>query len=504
MKKHILVLLLTVICIPAVNAQYAYKVEGKCGFDVKWSFDGNTLIIQNVSKKAAQVRMDDYNVSTNLSPWVKKKLKVRKVEIQPGIRNIGSCAFANCETLQEVIFKGSDLQDIGWGAFLHCTRLRNISLPVQLKNVETIAFANCSALPSVSIPDRCRVADQAYVSCKNLKMIDVAPTAILGHQVFATELTVDGTKRHALYDGEVRRLPYYINAENCQEFGFAKDAVSKNGHGVQAVADYDYITSEVDTVIPIGMDVRNDTYVLIIGNQNYRFVADVPYAIHDARVFGEYCKRTLGIPVENIHITEDATKQMILEEELDDWVSAIRDREDKKLIVYYAGHGVPDTKNKNKAYILPTDVRGTSPQHGIALDEFYSKLGDLAFRQTSVFLDACFSGVNRDSEGVSEGLRGVEIEAEEATLGGGSVVVFSAAQGNETAQGFPQEGHGLFTYYLLKEIQSSKGFISYGSLSDNIVSNVSKQAPQLKLRKKQTPSTVSSEHAAEEWRSMSF
>ena len=43
MKKHILVLLLTVICIPAVNAQYAYKVEGKCGFDVKWSFDGNTL-----------------------------------------------------------------------------------------------------------------------------------------------------------------------------------------------------------------------------------------------------------------------------------------------------------------------------------------------------------------------------------------------------------------------------------------------------------------------------
>jgi len=504
MKKYILMLLLAAMSMSAAFAQYSYSMEGHCGTDVKWSFDGNTLIIQNVNKQGQRVRMDDYNVSMNLSPWVKKKLKVRKVEIQKGIQNIGSCAFANCETLQEVLFKGNDLQDIGWGAFLNCHRLRNISLPMQLKNVETIAFANCSALPSVTIPDHCRVADQAYVSCANLKMVDVAPTVILGHQVFASEVTVDGTIRHALYDGEVRRLPYYINAENCQEFGFAKDAVSKNAGTVQQVIDYDYITSEVDTVIPIGMNTRNNTYVLIIGNQNYRFVADVPYAIHDARVFAEYCKRTLGIPTENIHVTEDATKQMILEEELEDWVSAIPERENKNLIVYYAGHGVPDVKNKNKAYILPTDVRGTSPQRGIALDEFYGKLGDLAFQQTSVFLDACFSGVNRDSEGVSEGLRGVEIEAEEATLGGGSVVVFSAAQGNETAQGFPEEGHGLFTYYLLKEMQSSGGDINYGNLSDNITSNVSRQASQLKLRKKQTPSTTCSEKVAAEWRSMSF
>ena len=63
--------------------------------------------------------------------------------------------------------------------------------------------------------------------------------------------------------------------------------------------DYDIVTSPVDSLIPEGDRVRQDTYALIIGNQNYRFVSDVPYAIHDARVFADYCKTTLGIPIEN-------------------------------------------------------------------------------------------------------------------------------------------------------------------------------------------------------------
>jgi hypothetical protein len=119
-------------------------------------------------------------------------------------------------------------------------------------------------------------------------------------------------------------------------------------------------------------------------------------------------------------------------------------------------------------------------------------------------LDACFSGVNRNNEGVSEGLRGVEIEAEDATFGDGSVVVFTAAQGNETAQGYPEEGHGLFTYYLLKELQQSEGNTTYGNMSDNIKSNVSSQALQLKMRKKQTPATSCSEKITSVWRDMSF
>ena len=507
MKKTILALLLTILFVPSVMAQSSISNQtGTCGPNTKWLFDGYLLTISVGDKPDIVPEIDDYDLQEKKAPWVKKKLNVRKVVIGRGIIQIGSCAFANCTSLQEVVFEGTNMRKIGWGAFLNCTRLRNISLPVQLRSIGTIAFANCTQIPSIKIPDQCRVDDQAFVSCSGIQSVELSPTANLGHHVFASEVTINGMVRHALYDKEISRLPSYVNIGNCKEYGFARSSVEKylsQNKGTQQ-EDYDYLTSDLDKDIPSVGFARNDTYALIIGNQNYRFVANVPYAIHDARVFSEYCKKTLGIPAENIHVTEDATKQMILEEELQDWIEAIPERENKKLIVYYAGHGVPDVKNHNKAYILPTDVRGTNPKRGIALDEFYQRLGDLAFNQTSVFLDACFSGVNRDNEGVSEGLRDVELEAEETEVGNGSLVVFSAAQGNETAQGYTDEGHGLFTYYLLKEIRDNYGNVAFGALADNISKNVSKKAMELKMRKPQRPVANPSESIADKWRSMQF
>lgn len=507
MKRYIIILILAVLCLPEALAQrvYTYKIEGKCGVDTKWTFDGVTLTILKDNPKVTEAFMDDYNYDRDIAPWTKKKLNIRKVQIESGIKHIGSCAFANCRNLQEVTFVGTDLESIGWGAFLNCEHLRNISLPIQLRDIETIAFANCSSMHSAVVPDRCHVGDQAFASCGNLQMVDVAPTAILGHLVFTNEVNSDGKVNQIPYNGEIRRLPSYVNIGNSHEFGLSKESVDDclNKRKAEGI-DYDYVTSEVDTVIPVTSAMRYHTYALIIGNQNYRFTSNVPYAIHDARIFAEYCKKTLGIPVENIHITEDATKQMILEEELEDWVAKIPNRDNKQFILYYAGHGVPDVKNKNKAYILPTDVRGTNPQRGIALDSLYNCIGSLAFERTSVFLDACFSGVNRDSEGVTEDLRGVEIEAEEASFNDGNVVVFSAAQGNETAQGYPEEGHGLFTYYLLKELRDTYGLVNYGDLSDNLTKNVSRQALQLKLKKPQTPSTRFSEPVANNWRQFNF
>ena len=165
---------------------------------------------------------------------------------------------------------------------------------------------------------------------------------------------------------------------------------------------------------------------------------------------------------------------------------------------------MPDINDRNRAYILPSDVRGTKPHHGISLDNVYAKLGELDFAQTSVFLDACFSGINRNNEAVNEGLRSVEIAAEEGQFAGGNVVVFSAAQGNETAQGYLEQGHGLFTYFLLKSLKDTGGAISYGELSDVITKNVRSTATTLELRKPQTPTTNASSNLSESWRYLSF
>ena len=124
------------------TAQDFVAADGTCGTDVAWSFDGKTLTITNVSKKSFFVSMDNYDTQKMLSPWNKKKLNVRSVRIGAGIRNIGSCAFANCKNLTDVVFEDNSVNTIGWGAFLNCERLVTISLPTQTRTISTIAFAN--------------------------------------------------------------------------------------------------------------------------------------------------------------------------------------------------------------------------------------------------------------------------------------------------------------------------------------------------------------------------
>lgn len=507
MKQYILLVLMAVCFGMGASAkQINISAQGKCGNDVHWTFDGKTLTISNASKTKPYVSMNNYSISEK-APWISKRLPVKSVHIGEGIDHIGSCAFVGCTELTEVVFEDAMLESIGWGAFMNCTHLRSISLPVRLKKIETIAFAGCTTLPSVRIPDQCRVEDQAFINCSNIQGIEVSPTAQLGQYVFANEVEVNGEIRHSLYNGEIRRLPSHINSGNAHLYGISNQSMTNyldlNGGTTGSIIDYDYATAELDTIIPATDARRRHCFALIIGNQNYRYVSNVPFAIHDARVFKEYCETTLGIPNENILIAEDATKQMIDGEGFE-WLNSIDDRESKNLIVYYAGHGVPDTKDQNKAYMLPTDVRGSKPYHGIALDDFYGRIGDLAFNQTTIFLDACFSGINRDNESVDEGTRGVEITAEETTINSGNVVVFSAAQGNETAQGYQEQGHGLFTYYLLKELHDTYGETTYGQLSDNIKNNVKRQAMRLKLRKPQTPDTRASESIDNKWRYMRF
>ena len=496
--------MITVFWAAFASAQNTVSKSGHCGNDIDWRFDGRTLYLTNsASHKQVSARMPDYDLSKNIAPWIKQKLDVRKVVVGLGIGRIGSCAFANCESLNSVEFQDAFLWEIGWGAFLNCKNLFNFSIPVNVKRIETIAFANCSSLRSVRIPNLARVEDQAFLSCTNLSLGEVGDNALLGKAVFATEVTENGRTMHRYYTGEIRSLPANINTDNCTEYGLSKESVAICLKSNQPHQNSQGRLSNVDTNIPEARIMRNDTYALIIGNQNYRFVSDVPFAKNDAAIFAEYCKKTLGIPAENIHLSEDATKHMILEQEIGDWLkNGIQDRTYKKLIVYYAGHGVPDIQNHNKAYLLPTDVFGTKPHQGIALDDFYASIGSLGFERVTIFIDACFSGVNRDNEGLSVE-RAVEVEAQDSKPTIGNLIVFSAAHGNETAQSYQEEGHGLFTYYLLKELQETQGLVTYGKLAEDIEKNVSNVAPTLELRKRQTPKAITS-FSTDSWKKSSF
>ena len=169
-----------------------------------------------------------------------------------------------------------------------------------------------------------------------------------------------------------------------------------------------------------------------------------------------------------------------------------------ELVIYYAGHGFPDQQTK-EPYLIPVDVSGTDLSYAVKLHDLYKKLGNTGAKIT-VFLDACFTGSGRNAGLVAA--RGVRVKPKQEILNG-NVVVFSASSGEQSALPYHQEGHGLFTYYLLEKLQESEGDISYGDLADYIDSKVSVTSININ-EKEQDPVVNTSEKVADSWRNWSF
>ena len=254
------------------------------------------------------------------------------------------------------------------------------------------------------------------------------------------------------------------------------------------------LKSDVDRNIPISPIKNDNTFVLIIANEHYSQEATVPFALNDGNIFKEYCIKTLGIGEKHIKYLTDATGNQI--KASINWLANLTEAFDNpQIIVYYAGHGIPDESNKS-SYILPVDGSGTDVTTGYKLDDLYITLGNLPASHITVFMDACFSGSKRE-DGMLASARGVALKAKSG-VPQGNMVVFSAAQGDETAYPNREQQHGLFTYYLLKKLQETEGNVALKDLGDYITKQVSQQSI-LVNNKKQTPCVTPSASLGTEW-----
>lgn len=255
------------------------------------------------------------------------------------------------------------------------------------------------------------------------------------------------------------------------------------------------VDNTIDKNIPQTASLQSNTFVIAIGNENYTLVPKVAFANNDMNIFAQYCQKTLGIPMQNIRKYKDATFGSMLSalNDIKDIADAYNG--DMNVIFYYAGHGIPNEKDQT-AYLLPTDADGKSTEVCFPLARLYKELGELNAKSVIVFMDACFSGAQRGN-GMLASARGVAIKAKEQKPMG-KLVVLTAASGEETAYPFKEKGHGLFTYFLLKKLNETKGECSLGELSDYITTNVKRQSIVIN-RKPQTPAIIFSDSVKDEW-----
>ena len=263
------------------------------------------------------------------------------------------------------------------------------------------------------------------------------------------------------------------------------------------VAESNDFKSDVDVNIPVTGKKASDTFVLIIANEDYQFIDKVKYAARDGEIFKEYCINTLGVPEKQVRYCPNASFGVINGGV--DWLRyALENFEGSRGIVYYCGHGIPD-EHTGDAYIIPVDGKGTNMMTCYSLNTLYKTLAATNADNITYFMDACFTGANKEGS-MLVAARGVAREPKKETLEGKSVV-FSASSGDETAMTNEEQHHGLFTYYLLKKIQDTKGEVNYEELAAYINKNVKKDAFLLN-EKPQNPVVATSPDAQNTWKQM--
>lgn len=314
-----------------------------------------------------------------------------------------------------------------------------------------------------------------------------------------------------LYDGvSIDKKTKLLEVSNDNKYNFLDDKWNLGTSWVndrlnREIEKYHYLysieKSDVDENIPYNSTKNYDTYVVIIANENYdeSNISKVQFANNDGKSFHDYCTNTLGIPLKNIKYIEDATFNQIRYSI--NWISNIVKVQEKhpNIIFYYSGHGVPDETSRN-AYLLPSDGLANDSQSGYSLDLLYKQLGELHTNKTIVFLDACFSGTTREGKMISMDSKGVAIKSRPGQPKG-NMVVLSAAQGDETAYPYKKMKHGMFTYFLLKKLQETKGDASLGDLESYINKQV-RQNSVVENGKIQTPTVSVSDKMSLIWKSL--
>lgn len=234
--------------------------------------------------------------------------------------------------------------------------------------------------------------------------------------------------------------------------------------------------------------LRPHDFALLIGIEKYQNAPDTSYAERDAATVKLYIE-SLGVPEENvIFLTGARATRTGIAKYLEEWLPR-NVATDSRVYFYYAGHGAPEP-DTGTAYILPWDGDPTFlSTTAYPLTRLYEKLQALPAREVIVMLDSCFSGAGGRSV-IAKGARPLVLSVTQTARLGAKISVLTASSASEITGSLDQQGHGMFTYYLLKGLTGEAdanhdGHMSLGELTTYVEKNVQKAARR--QNREQTP-----------------
>lgn len=233
-----------------------------------------------------------------------------------------------------------------------------------------------------------------------------------------------------------------------------------------------------------------DDFALVIGIDKYSTLPAADFAERDASAVREHLL-AMGYPERNVVLLRGSQAGKAgIEKYVESWLPRNLKRT-SRLFVYFSGHGAPDPRT-GQAYLVPWDG---DPQFlentGYPTRRLYAKLDSLEAKKVFVVLDACFSGAGGRSVLV-KGARPLVAQVDTGADASGKLIILAASAGDEITGTDPDQGHGLFTYYLLKglagEAKDPLGRVTVKSLHDYLTPKVQNAARR--QNRDQTPALI--------------
>lgn len=192
---------------------------------------------------------------------------------------------------------------------------------------------------------------------------------------------------------------------------------------------------DVDVPLRTGAQAPADAAV-VVGIEDYAFLADVPSAGRDARALYHFLVYTRGVPPEKVQLLTGGNREQVL-----DAVARAKGQLQPggTLWITYAGHGA--TNPDDGSPLLVGDDAKTDPSVFVARSVKVKELP----KDAVLLLDTCWAGKGRDGADLVPGTRfAVPAFATAPTAG----AMVTAAQPSQLSEPYPAADHGLFSYFF--------------------------------------------------------
>lgn len=241
-------------------------------------------------------------------------------------------------------------------------------------------------------------------------------------------------------------------------------------------------TRNINADLPFTMNNADNTYVVIVGLENYQRLPKAKYAVNDAKIFYNYLVKVINVPRNNIlyAINQKATLKGVVDifKMRGLLQSRLYGKQGIDIIFYFTGLGACGNNGMEPCLMLYDSDAARPVETGYPISSLLKALHSYDIHSLICFFDTSFAGVDRD--GVSFVSPGSSIISNAAfpMVADQRTCLMYASGSNVPNPVVDNTSHGMFTHYLLSSLKScaqARSYLDMKHLYEQIYQNMERE-----------------------------